>query len=58
MSDTLKPLLNEIDNIISNDKECTLVKSTIIKFFNHNEKDYVKVPFKVITGLLLSLLKV
>lgn len=46
MSDTLKPLLNEIDNIISNDKERTLVKSTIIKFFNHNEKDYVKVPFK------------
>lgn len=46
MSDTLKPLLNEIDNIISNDKERTLVKSTIIKFFNHNEKDYVKIPFK------------
>ena len=46
MSDTLKPLLNEIDNIISNDKEKTLVKSTIIKFFNHSEKDYIKTPFK------------
>ena len=46
MSDTLKPLLAELDNIISNEKELVLTKSAIIKFFNHNEKDYVKVPFK------------
>ena len=46
MSESLKPLLNELDNIISNEKERILVKSTIIKFFNHNEKDYVATPFK------------
>ena len=46
MSDTLKPLLAELDNIISNEKELVLTKSAIIKFFNHNEKDYVKTPFK------------
>ena len=46
MSDSLKPLLNELDMIISNEKEKILVKSTIIKFFNHNEKDYIQTPFK------------
>lgn len=46
MNETLKPLLIELDNIISNEKERVLVKSTIIKFFNHNEKDYIQTPFK------------
>jgi len=46
MSESLKPLLHELEGVISDDRELLLVKSLIIKFFNHNEKDYIEVPFE------------
>lgn len=46
MIDSLKPLLNELDHIISKEEELILTKSTIINYFNQNEKRYIAFPFE------------